>query len=609
MSIWVNELGEPIVVDGAPVSCVECPCDDIGCVCDISWTFTDEGGIDGGQDGALREYASPSLVSNPLWTVISTCGLRVDWEHSDDVPVAYGGTKPPTTGAGCANHNPYTQLATATGTFTLAEPGQISITWTGLGEQQDEEYEQMSVYIDGVLLSRAHAPGGDLGCTEPAEVVSEPATAALVCYPLSAGLHEIEVRASTNDRYYHVGAYYRFILHCGSGCEIPSCCIDPEETGPTAVIVGTPGEDECEWTFTSASTAGSCGGTDPESCLWLWTITTELGNEITGQEEDADCSGFTINILDILCDRRASGVEADCPLGSPGDLVDINCTCGIHTITVTLVYTDPAGCVARDTEEFTCGCEITEVPTYVGFTDRDPEDCVDCDAGCCKDITITYPEFDSCGYGLCLMHNLPGGPGLADDCPCESAACVSGTGSGTMTVTVPACVESGLDFSMYLIRSGTCCVGPTVVVDEVIPCGCDCCGGGLGGAMITVAKITAVDECPCEDFNGTYDVPANLGTCSGLSSGEILITCEDDTEVSLYLDYTVHCDVDGYYLTVSFAVVVTGIGTVYNDNETFDLGETMPVCADIAKVWNYTSANENGPCNVWDAIKFTYAFY
>jgi hypothetical protein len=39
------------------------------------------------------------------------------------------------------------------------------------------------------------------------------------------------------------------------------------------------------------------------------------------------------------------------------------------------------------------------------------------------------------------------------------------------------------------------------------------------------------------------------------------------------------------------------------------LGETMPVCADIAKVWNYTSANENGPCNVWDAIKFTYAFY
>jgi hypothetical protein len=605
MSLWENTSGEPIESGGVPVECEQCPCD--ACVCDISWTYTDEGFIDGGQDGAFRSYSPPGSVSNSPWEEIGTCGLRLNFEDSDDVPPAYSGTKPPTSGAGCANHNPYTQRATATGTFTLASPGQISVTWTGIGEQQDEEYEQMSLYIDGVLLSRAHAPGGDLGCTTPAAVVSEPSEI-LSCYPLAAGLHEIEVRASTNDQYYHVGAFYRFILHCGSDCTIPSCCIDPEETAPTAAINAVAGVDECEWTFTSASTPGSCGGSDPESCVWLWTITTQLGAEITGSEEDSDCSGFTLNLLDILCAARASGVESDCPLGTPGDLVDINCGCGIHTLALTLVYTDPSGCVDRVTEEYTCGCEITEVPSFAGIEDTDG--CEDCSPDCCKDVLITYPEFDSCGHALCLMHNLEGGPGLSDDCPCSASPCVDGTGSGTKTYRVEGvCVEDGLDFSMHLIRSGTCCTGPTVVVSEDPSCGCDCCGGGLSGVHVTVAGITAVDDCPCEDFNATHDIPVNLGPCAGVTSGEILITCGDDSEHSLYLDFMIPCDEDGYWLTVSFAIVTSGVGTVFNDNETFFLGLDKPSCQSISEVWNYSSMNTGGPCDVWSSVSFTYDFY
>lgn len=126
--------------------------------CTSDWSFTDKGFIAGGQDGAARAYSSPGSVANSPWSFVtsgSLTGLRIDFEDSDDVPPAYDGEKPPTTGDNCANYNPYVQRATATGTLTLPADGWISFSWEGLGEVQDADFEAMQIYLDGVLVAYA----------------------------------------------------------------------------------------------------------------------------------------------------------------------------------------------------------------------------------------------------------------------------------------------------------------------------------------------------------------------------------------------------------------------------------------------------------------------
>jgi len=101
------------------------------------WSFTDQGFIDGGQGGAFRAYDDPADVPASPWTILNGgLGLRLDWEDDDN----------------CRNHNPYTQSATATCEITVPKAMIVTVSWSGMGETEDPNYELMSLSVDGDLV-------------------------------------------------------------------------------------------------------------------------------------------------------------------------------------------------------------------------------------------------------------------------------------------------------------------------------------------------------------------------------------------------------------------------------------------------------------------------
>jgi hypothetical protein len=184
--------GKPLIVDGKLAMHERCCC--IGFL--NTWTFTDAGFIDGGQDGAFRAYDDPADVPASPWTILNGgFGLRLDWEDDQN----------------CRGHNPYTQTATATATIILPRAMVMTVGWSGVGETQDPGYDVMSLSVDGNLIGSAHAPGGQLGCEGGmAPVVSDPAPPQQVV--LAAGAHTLTITATTNDPLYHFGAWYQFNL-------------------------------------------------------------------------------------------------------------------------------------------------------------------------------------------------------------------------------------------------------------------------------------------------------------------------------------------------------------------------------------------------------------
>ena len=160
------------------------------------WSFTDQGFIDGGQDGAFRAYDDPGDVPASPWTILNGgLGLRLDWEDDNN----------------CRNHNPYTQSATATAEIIVPKAMILTVSWSGMGETEDPNYELMSLSVDGGLVGSAHAPGGNLGCNGGmGPVVSNPAPPQQVT--LQPGPHTLFIDATTNDPLYHFGAWYRFDL-------------------------------------------------------------------------------------------------------------------------------------------------------------------------------------------------------------------------------------------------------------------------------------------------------------------------------------------------------------------------------------------------------------
>jgi len=160
-----------------------------------TWSFTDQGFIAGGQNGALRSYTNPASVSASPWVILSGgLGLRLNWEND----------------ANCRSYNSHTQNATATAQISVPVNMVMTVGWSGLGERQDPNYELMSLRVDGALVGSAHAPGGGLGCASMGPVVSSPPPPQTRL--LTAGLHTLTINATTNDANYHFGAYYQFNL-------------------------------------------------------------------------------------------------------------------------------------------------------------------------------------------------------------------------------------------------------------------------------------------------------------------------------------------------------------------------------------------------------------
>ncbi|NLX99278.1 MAG: DUF2924 domain-containing protein [Rhodopirellula sp.] len=100
---------------------------------------------------------------------------------------------------------------TATAEIIVPKAMILTVSWSGMGETEDPNYELMSLSVDGGLVGSAHAPGGNLGCNGGmGPVVSNPAPPQQVT--LQPGAHTLFIDATTNDPLYHFGAWYRFDL-------------------------------------------------------------------------------------------------------------------------------------------------------------------------------------------------------------------------------------------------------------------------------------------------------------------------------------------------------------------------------------------------------------
>jgi hypothetical protein len=467
MPIYDDQFGRPIVdASGAIIECGEgtCPpCADDPCVdtCGFEWEFTDKGLVDGGQDGAERTYADPGTVTAPGWSIICD-GLRWDFEDSYDVGVD---TYP---GPGCSNHNPYTQSGTATSLFTLASDGFITITWGGMGEQEDAFFELMAIHIDGSLISLAHAPGGDLGCASMAPVVSHPD--GVVCVALAAGEHEIVARVTSVDELYHVEAYYQFSISCGATCDE---------------------EDDCGASF-AVNPLGDCSfelipddETYCDSCFWTVDAVNGDGSVASALLEDG-CSP-TIDLEG--CARGGSG--------------NVGCNCGEVTATITRSCNSGK---CTHTEIVTCGCDLTEEPSSPGVVELSIPSCEPVDGATCTKVCCGYgsllfwPNEDLCGHELGLLYSPPwetggGGPAPVPDgdscCANPRPGCswpITGWltadgaydsgGSGLKGVIVgegECADEDNLCILAAVYRlDNLCCIGPVVCINVNLGCG-DCC--------------------------------------------------------------------------------------------------------------------------------------
>jgi hypothetical protein len=456
------EGGELIFEAGELAMHDDCCCGGTSPGCLSSWTFTDKGFIDGGQDGAVREYSSPGSVSNSPWSFASSgglTGLRCDFEDSDDVPPAYAGTKPPTTGDNCANYNAYTQTATATGTLTLASNGYIAITWDGVGEVQDAEFELMQVKLDGVQIGFAHAPGGDLGCTAGAAVVAVPPSG--TSYPVTAGTHTVEVTVTTNDQFYHVGSYYQFVIDCAASAGGGDCQVNADFTATST--------GDCIWDL-AADTA-----VDP-NCVWDWVV------DGTGGLWGGSATGCNYT-LDLT----------DCP-----ERIEL-CDCGDITVHVTLtVGSDKC---TQTLECNACGNPIPTIGVPIPTDCEDPLPIAPECATCAVEFQITWPETDDCDNELgcayiawCEEPFVLENPGYPCDHPLWphpwSAAASEGVFGGEHFANIQLTSCEGFceasEFPNLCVMAfcyridNPCCIGPVVCEHWSVtePCDCDeleCC--------------------------------------------------------------------------------------------------------------------------------------
>jgi hypothetical protein len=105
-----------------------------------------------------------------------------------------------------------TQTGTATATITVGPVDTyLHLSFSGLAELQDTNYENLSFYLDGTLLASATSQNLNQGCAMGPVIqnIIVPGP-----YFLSAGTtHTLFIDFTTNDPLFHVGSYYEICLN------------------------------------------------------------------------------------------------------------------------------------------------------------------------------------------------------------------------------------------------------------------------------------------------------------------------------------------------------------------------------------------------------------
>lgn len=153
-------------------------CDCCGPPFDIDWQLTWDG----------------MLLGNP-WTISNNeTSIRFNVEDSSD----------------CGGNNPNTQSGIATATITIGDKNVLmDIDFVGIGELEASGFENIDFYLNGTKIGSAASAGGNLGC-EMGQIIKTQQPQQQIL--LANQIYTFLINFSTNDMYFHVGAYYQVDL-------------------------------------------------------------------------------------------------------------------------------------------------------------------------------------------------------------------------------------------------------------------------------------------------------------------------------------------------------------------------------------------------------------
>ena len=159
---------------------------------------------------AITDCNTPPLpVTGLTWatTVDNPCDATPWVISNQNLKIRYNITNSLNCGGTCD----VTQSGTATATITVGAVDVImGLSFNGIGELQDADFEKITFSLDGTIIANANAAGGGLGCaTGPViQTYTTPPP-----YLLLAGtVHTLFIDFTTNDGFYHFGSFYEIDL-------------------------------------------------------------------------------------------------------------------------------------------------------------------------------------------------------------------------------------------------------------------------------------------------------------------------------------------------------------------------------------------------------------
>ena len=151
----------------------------------------------------------PLPVTGLIWntTVNNPCNATPWVISNQNLKIRYNITNSVNCGGTCDS----LQTGTATATITVGGVDvNMGLSFNGIGELKDPDYEKIVFKLDNVQIADAHAAGGNLGCA------MGPVVQTFVTPPpyllLANSVHTLFIDFTTNDERFHVGAFYEVDL-------------------------------------------------------------------------------------------------------------------------------------------------------------------------------------------------------------------------------------------------------------------------------------------------------------------------------------------------------------------------------------------------------------